>query len=144
MTVLGGHAPPRLAFRWTLRCCAGTRANGETLLNPSFEQKTRRNRSAGVASRKGIVMVEMEGDQVTTDRLRGLIWGVAACQPVVERLKELRGLARCAQEDYPRGSPARDRRLFREHITEQIHEYQLQDKGERYDREHELYQQNGH
>ena len=121
------------------------RANGETLLNPSFEQKNEAELDLlVVASRKGRVMGEMEGDQVDEQIVsEALDLGVAACQPVVEKIEELRGLAGVPKKDYPLWEPRPEIAAYvREHITEQIHEMiELQDKGERYDREHELYQQ---
>ncbi len=118
------------------------RVEGELIFNPSFEQKQEADLDfLVVASRAGIVMVEMGGDQVPEDVvIDALEQGEAACLPVVEMIERLREKAGVPKKDYPLWEPRAEIVSYvREKAEGRIKEViQTVDKGERIAAEHAL------
>jgi polyribonucleotide nucleotidyltransferase len=118
------------------------RLAGELIFNPSFEQKAEADLDfLVVASKAGIVMVEMGGDQVPEDVvIEALQQGEAACQPVVEMIERLREKAGVPKKDYPLWAPRPEIVAYvREHAEARIGEIiQIVDKHERFQAEHDL------
>ncbi len=121
------------------------RLEGELVFNPSFEQKQEADLDfLVVASKAGIVMVEMGGDQVPEDVvIDALEKGEAACQPVVEMIERLREKAGVPKKEYPLWEPRSEIVTYvRENAESRIKDIiQIVDKGERIAAEHALLQE---
>ncbi len=118
------------------------RLGDEMIYNPSFEQREEADLDLlVVASRAGIVMVEMEGAEVPEDVVAdALERGEVACLPVVEMIERLRDKAGVPKKEYPLWAPRPEIAAYvRENAEARIEEIiQIVDKHERYLAEHDL------
>ena len=118
------------------------RLEDEFILNPSFEQKADADLDLlVVASKQGIVMVEMGGDQIPEDAvIDALEQGEAACMPVVDMIERLREKAGVPKKVYPLWEARAEIVSYvREKAEGRINEViQIVDKGERIAAEHAL------
>ncbi|HEY3396144.1 MAG TPA: polyribonucleotide nucleotidyltransferase [Armatimonadota bacterium] len=118
------------------------RVDGEFIFNPSFEQRTTGDMEATVvATRKGVVMVEMGGEEVPEDIVAdALDQGTAACLPIVEMIERLRDKAGVPKKEYALWAPRPEIvKYVRAEATDRVAAMiALKDKGERYAAEHEI------